>query len=167
MCTCVHPCRFPVRSAGAVFFCVRRRGRACFCALGVGEVVVVGCSVYTCAVLCVGVPLPVGQWLVLLLLLYLGGDVHRFLVSSSSSFFLAGSAPTHPAHPSPTLLDLPFFGVVFLCVGVGKPQSCRSLGVCRVVACFLFPYGGVCTYLPLQGTPLPSGRLYVCSAGAV
>ena len=67
---------------------------------------------------------------------------------SSSSFFLAGSAPT-PAHPSPTLLDLPFFGVVFLCVGVGKPQSCRSSGVCRVVACFVFPCVGVCTYLPL------------------
>ncbi len=56
--TCVtipHPSgRFPVCSAGAVF-CVRRRGRACFRALGVGEVVVEGCSVYTCAVLCCAV----------------------------------------------------------------------------------------------------------------
>ena len=87
-------------------------------------------------------------------------------LSSLLFLFLAGSAPS-PAHPSPTLLDLPFFGVVFLCVGVGKPQSCRSLGVCRVVACFIFPCGGVCTYLPLRGTPLPSGCSPVCSAGAV
>ena len=32
---------------------------------------------------------------------------------------------------------------------------------------YFFPCGGVCTYLPLQGTPLPSGRFPVCSAGAV
>ena len=55
----------------------------------------------------------------------------------------------------------------FLALGQGGPVS--TFGTCALlfVACFLFPCGGVCTYLPLQGAPLPSGRLYVvCSAGA-
>ena len=88
----------------------------------------------------------------------------------------------YPNAPLPTLLDLHLFGVVFLCVpflGVGGPcvvflrwgrvDLFRRLG--RVpfflLLALFFPCGGVCTYLPLQGTPLPSGRLYVCSAGAV
>ncbi len=89
----------------------------------------------------------------------------------------------YPNAPLPTLLDLHLFGAVFLCVlflGVGglcvvvflrwgRVGPVSTFGTCALlfVACFFFFSWGVCTYLPLQGTPLPSGRLYVvCSAGA-